>query len=79
MQAGRFPLVIYAPSVNAPATENIELCEYLASNGYIVIASPSMGASSRSMTIDIAGANAEAQDISFQIDFAKTLPDVDLS
>jgi dienelactone hydrolase len=79
MQAGRFPMLIYAPSVNAPATENIELCEYLASNGYIVIASPSMGASSRSMTIDIAGANAEARDVSFQIDFAKTLPDVDLS
>ena len=31
------------------------------------------------MTIDIAGANAEARDISFLIDFAKTLPDADVS
>ena len=79
MQAGRFPLVIYAPSVNAPSTENIELCEYLASNGYVVMASPSMGAGSRAMTIDVAGANAEAQDMSFLIDFAKTLPDTEMS
>jgi len=73
VQPGHFPLVIYAPS------ENIELCEYLASHGYVVIASPSMGATSRAMTIDIAGANAEAQDISFLIDSARALPDADLS
>jgi dienelactone hydrolase len=79
MQIGRFPVVIYAPSVNAPATENIELCEYLASEGFVVIASPSMGATARAMTVDLAGANAEAQDISFLVDYAKTLPDTDMS
>jgi dienelactone hydrolase len=79
MQPGRFPVVIYAPSLNAPATENIELCEYLASQGFVVIASPSMGATSRSMTVDIPGANAEAKDISFLIDFAVKLPDTDAS
>jgi dienelactone hydrolase len=79
IQPGRFPVVIYAPSLNAPATENIELCEYLASQGFVVIASPSMGATSRSMTVDIPGANAEAQDISFLIDFAVKLPDTDAS
>jgi len=79
LQSGRFPVLVYAPSVNAPATENIELCEYLASHGFVVIASPSMGASSRAMTIDLSGANAEAQDISFLIKFANTLPDTDTS
>jgi pimeloyl-ACP methyl ester carboxylesterase len=79
MHVGRFPVVIYAPSLNAPATENIELSEYLASHGFVVIATPSMGATSRNMTIDIAGANAEARDISFLIDFAKTLPDTNTS
>jgi dienelactone hydrolase len=79
MQAERFPVVVYAPSVNAPATENIELCEYLASHGFAVIASPSMGAASRAMTVDLPGANAEARDISFLIDFAATLPDTDMS
>lgn len=38
MRPGHFPVLIYAPSVNAPATENIELCEYLASQGFVVIA-----------------------------------------
>jgi dienelactone hydrolase len=78
-QPGKFPVVIYAPSVNSPATENIELCEYLASWGFVVIASPSMGASSRQMTIDLDGANAEARDISFLLDFAKTQPNVDIT
>ncbi len=79
MNAGHFPVLIYAPSVNAPAIENIELCEYLASEGFVVIASPSIGATSRTMTVDRTGANAEAQDISFLIDYAKTLPDTDMS
>lgn len=79
MLSGHFPIVIYAPSLNAPSIENIELCEYLASYGFVVIATPSMGAVSRNMTIDIAGVNAEARDISFLIDFAKTLPDADIS
>ena len=79
MQPGQFPVVIYAPSLNAPATENIELCESLASHGYVVLASPSMGAASRTMTVDLAGANAEARDISFLTDFAKTLPDAEIS
>jgi hypothetical protein len=78
-QPGHFPVVIYAPSVNAPATENIELCEYLASHGYIVVATPSMGTTQRSMTIDLTGANAEAQDISFLIDYAKSLPNTEMS
>ena len=79
MQAGRFPVLIYVPSVNAPATENIELCEYLASQGFVVMASPSMGTTSCQMTVDLPGASAEAQDISFLIDFATTLPDTDMS
>jgi pimeloyl-ACP methyl ester carboxylesterase len=79
MQSGKFPIVIYAPSLNAPSIENIEFCEYLASHGFVVLASPDMGATTREMTSDVAGANAGAKDISFLIDFAKTLPDTDNS
>ena len=76
-KSGRYPIVVYAPSLNATATENIELCEYLASYGFVVMASPSMGASERVMTIDLPGANAEGRDISFLIDDATSLPDTD--
>jgi hypothetical protein len=55
------------------------LCGYLASHGYVVIASPSMGAMTRNMTIDIPGTNAQAGDISFLIGHAQTLPDTDMS
>jgi hypothetical protein len=36
-ESGKFPVVIYAPSFSAPAVENTDLCEYLASQGYIVL------------------------------------------
>jgi len=76
---GRFPVVIYAPSFSAMSWENADLCEYLASHGYVVLASPDMGATDRPMTGDVAGVNAQAADISFLIGYAQTLPNADLS
>jgi dienelactone hydrolase len=72
----RFPVVIYAASFSSSAWENADLCEYLASFGYIVIASPGMGVGHDS-THDLAGANAQATDISFLIGYSRTLPDAD--
>ncbi|MEE9363816.1 MAG: dienelactone hydrolase family protein [Cellulophaga sp.] len=43
----KFPVIIYAPSYQASSIENFALCEYLASHGYIVIASPSRGTETR--------------------------------
>jgi tetratricopeptide (TPR) repeat protein len=77
--AGRFPLVIYAPSFSSMSWENADLCEYLASHGYVVVASPDMGATSRGTTADLNGVNAQAQDISFLIGYAQTLPNADMS
>ncbi|WP_210423712.1 dienelactone hydrolase family protein [Croceivirga thetidis] len=44
---GKFPVVVYAPSYQAVSIENFRLCEYLASHGYVVIASTSRGADNR--------------------------------
>lgn len=44
---GKFPVVVYAPSYQASSIENFALCEYLASNGYVVISSPSRGTETR--------------------------------
>jgi len=76
-EAGSFPVVIYAPSYSAYAIENTDLCELLASHGYIVLSSPSLGAHTRSMTTDIEGVEAQAADISFLIGYAATLPQAD--
>ncbi|UPG88830.1 hypothetical protein L2Y96_15635 [Luteibacter aegosomaticola] len=79
MAAGKYPVVIYAPSDSSVAWENADLCEYLASHGYVVIASPSMGVSTRDMTDDIEGINSQAKDIAFLITYAASLPDTDTS
>ena len=76
--AGKYPVVIYAPSFSATATENADLCEYLASHGYVVIASPSLGARAGGMTTDVEGIEAQAADIAFLIGYARTLPQADL-
>ena len=79
LASGRYPVVVYAPSYSAMSWENADLCEYLASHGYVVIASPDMGVETRDMTDDVVGINAQARDISFLIGYAQTLPDADLS
>ena len=76
-EGGRFPVVIYAPSYSSYAIENTDLCELLASHGYIVLSSPSLGAHTRSMTTDLEGVEAQAADISFLIGYAATLPQAD--
>lgn len=78
VEAGRFPVVIYAPSFSSFSWENADLCEYLASQGYVVIASPGMGVGHQS-THDLAGVDAQARDISFLIGYAQSLPDADTS
>lgn len=76
---GKFPVVIYAPSAGSMAWENADLCEYLASHGYAVIASPDMGATTRDMSLNLPDLNAQAADISFLIEFAQKLPYTDMS
>ena len=44
---GKFPVVVYAPSYQASSIENFALFEYLASNGFVVISSPSRGTDTR--------------------------------
>jgi dienelactone hydrolase len=74
---GKFPLVVYAPSFSHSAAENVDMCEFLASHGYVVIAIPSMGAHSRAMTADLEGIEAQALDIEYAIGYAQSLPEVD--
>jgi dienelactone hydrolase len=77
--SGSYPVVIYAPSFASFAHENLDLCEYLASHGYVVIASRSLGARSIMMTDDLEGVEAQAADIAFLANFAQTLPQADMT
>ena len=76
-RAGKFPVVIYAPSFSASAVENADLCENLASHGYVVLSSPSLGVHTRAMTADLEGLEAQAGDIAYLIGYAYSLPQAD--
>lgn len=76
---GKFPVVVYAPSYQASSVENFALCEFLASNGYIVLSSPSRGSRNRFLeggtTRDI---ETQARDIEFLIGEAQALAHADI-
>ena len=74
---GKFPVVIYAPSFGASAHENVELCEYLASQGYVVISTAAIGPHGRAMTSDLEGVEAQVGDIEFLVGYAQSLPQAD--
>jgi dienelactone hydrolase len=74
---GKFPVVIYAPSFSFNGMENSDLCELLASHGYVVLSSASIGPHTRSMTSDLEGLETQAADIAWLIGHARTLPQAD--
>ena len=78
-KAGKYPVVIYAPSINNTTFENADIAEFLASHGYIVIAAPTIGETSRWIKKDLKHAELQAADIRFLIDYARTLPQADMT
>ena len=76
-EPGPFPAVIYAPSFGASGFENSDLCEYLASHGFIVLSSPSLGMHSRGMTWDLEGIEAQVGDIEFLLGYLRNIQQAD--
>lgn len=78
-KAGKFPVLIYAPSYNNTTFENADIAEFLASHGYIVIAAPTVAETGRWIKKDLKHAELQADDIRFLIDYAETLPQADMT
>jgi len=74
---GKYPVVIYSPSLSSNVFENAEMMEFLASHGYVVIASPALGVDGRWQKDDLAHAEAQAADIRFLVGYAQSLPQAD--
>lgn len=70
---GRQPVVAFAPGMGAPAFQNTVLCEYLASHGFVVAASPSVGPESPAMPRTVAGIEAQIADIRLGLDTVRRL------
>ena len=62
---GRFPVLISAPGQGYPAFDNSVMAEFLASHGFIVIASPSMGPDGRDMPDSALAIDAESRDLEY--------------
>lgn len=77
---GKFPVIVYSPSFQASSIENFAMCEYLASEGFIVIASPSRGTETRWFGNNLAKEmETQARDVEFLIKEAGFFPNSDLS
>ncbi len=73
----KFPVLIYGPSWSSSAYENALLSEFLASHGYVVISSPSVGPEKRDMPISRIGVETQARDMEFLFSILDTLPNTD--
>lgn len=74
-----FPVIIYGAGSQGESFENSILCEYLASYGYLVLASPAVGPIEHKTIIDAVGLEAEARDMEFLIAQSQAFPEADLS
>lgn len=74
---GSFPLLVYGAGSESPGWDNFVLCEYLASHGYVVVATPSFGKSSPLMTVDFDGLEAKTRDHEFALAYVWDFPPVD--
>lgn len=74
---GRFPLVVYAPSINSDPWENSVLIEHLASRGFVVASAPSVGEDEAAVSADAAGSHAQQDDLRFVLARALDDPSVD--
>ena len=77
--AGKFPVVIYAAGAGGTADENADLFEYLASHGYIVISSTSLGAHGKAIAYEMEDAEPQISDIRFLLGYAQSLPEADMA
>lgn len=78
-RGGAFPLVVYSAGLNNSSEDNVVLCEYLASHGYVVITVPQAGTTSLDVNLKFPSqADLETQilDLQFAVGAARDLPNV---
>lgn len=75
--SGKYPLIIYHPTLMQSFSENSVICEYLASNGYIVATSHSIGTSASNPGLDAGDLETLIRDKEFIYGFMRDFPLVD--
>jgi tetratricopeptide (TPR) repeat protein len=76
--SGKFPVILYAPSLSASVAENFILCEYLASHGFVVASVPAKGTYSNDMQSgDLEDIETQYQDLAWLLNFIHSFPNAD--
>lgn len=68
---GDFPLLLYAPPQDTSFYDNSVLCEYLASKGYIVVATTAKGEYTRLQGLSSRSIEVQAEDLGYLLDFGR--------
>jgi dienelactone hydrolase len=78
---GHFPLVLYASGQDSRADANVELGEFLASHGYIVVTVPQLGANEDDLELEGTAADVEVhlKDLEYALNFMRNRREVDAS
>ena len=74
---GPFPLILYGPGGDCSAWDNTVLCEYLASHGFIVAASPTHYTYFQQTEYNTQRAESRVRDFEFVLAFMHDFPAVD--
>ena len=75
----KYPLILYAASINADLGENYEMMEHLAKHGYIVGAISSFGPNYERLKIDLPSVKAQETDMRMALNYLISQPYVDTS
>jgi hypothetical protein len=75
----KYPLILYAASINADLGENYEMMEHLAKHGYIVGAISSFGPDYQRLKFDLLSVKAQEMDMRMAINYLINQPYVDTS
>jgi dienelactone hydrolase len=78
-QPGSFPLIIYSPELGSAVSENLVLCEYLASRGFIVAATHSVGMTDLNPQLNQRDLETVIRDMENIIAVARDLPHVNIN
>jgi tetratricopeptide (TPR) repeat protein len=80
LQNSAFPLIVYSAGLNNSSQDNVVLCEYLASHGYVVITVPQLGTTSLDVNLKFQSARdleTQALDLQYAIGAVHTFPNID--
>jgi len=75
----RFPLIVYMSAYNGMSYENLNLFEWLAGHGYVVVCIESVGRYPGNMSTNPADIMEQVNDASFVISYLRTASNIDTS